>query len=77
LGLQARHCSFHPLCGYRLRLGEALSLTRAEAIAAHGGYLIINRKRGKQRMVPVPLPVAYALDDYLAACRFKGGPLFL
>ena len=65
------------LCGCRLRLGEALSLTRAEAIAAHGGYLIINGKPGKQRMVPVPLPVAYALDDYLAACPFKCDPLFL
>jgi integrase/recombinase XerC len=65
------------LYGCGLRLGEALSLTRTEATAAHGNHLIINGKRGKQRMVPVLLPVAYALDDYLAACPFKHDPLFL
>ena len=55
------------LHGCGLWLGEALSLTRAEATAAHGGHLINNGKRGKQRIVPVLLPVTGALDEYLAA----------
>jgi integrase/recombinase XerC len=65
------------LHGCGLRLEEALSLTRAEATLAQGGHLIINGKRGKQRIVPVLLPVTCALDDYLAACPFKHYLLFL
>jgi len=65
------------LYGCGLRLGEALSLTRADVKAARSGRLTVTGKGRKQRIVPVLAIVAAALDDYLAACPFKGDPLFL
>jgi integrase/recombinase XerC len=65
------------LYGCGLRLGEALSLTRADVKAARAGRLTVTGKGRKQRVVPVLAIVAAALDDYLAACPFKHEPLFL
>lgn len=65
------------LYGCGLRLGEALSLTRADLRAARQGRLTVTGKGRKQRIVPVLTIVAAALDDYLAASPFKHDPLFL
>jgi integrase/recombinase XerC len=65
------------LYGCGLRLGEALSLTRRDHVAARAGRLIVTGKGRKQRMVPVLPVVAAALDDYVAACPFRHDPLFL
>ena len=65
------------LYGCGLRLGEALSLTRADVKAARSGRLTVTGKGRKQRIVPVLAIVAAALDDYLAASPFKHDPLFL
>jgi integrase/recombinase XerC len=65
------------LYGCGLRLGEALSLTRADVKAARSGRLVVTGKGRKQRVVPVLAIVAAALDDYLAACPFRQDPLFL
>ena len=65
------------LYGCGLRLGEALSLTRADVKAARSGRLTVTGKGRKQRIVPVLAIVAAALDDYLAASPFKHEPLFL
>ncbi len=65
------------LYGCGLRLGEALSLTRADAKAARAGRLVVTGKGRKQRVVPVLAIVAAALDDYLALCPYRHDPLFL
>jgi integrase/recombinase XerC len=65
------------LYGCGLRLGEALSLTRADVRAARQGRLTVTGKGRKQRIVPVLAIVAAALDDYLAASPFRHDPLFL
>jgi len=65
------------LYGCGLRLGEALSLKRADLRAARAGRLTITGKGRKQRVVPVLPVVAAALDDYVAASPFKHDPLFL
>ena len=61
-------------CG--LRLAEALSLKRSDAVAAQRGQLMITGKGNKQRMMPVLPFVAEALEDYLVACPFTRDPLF-
>lgn len=67
------------LYGCGLRIGEALSLTRADmAEAKHG--LRIRGKGGKERVVPVLSEVLEAITAYLAACPYTGNgetPLFL
>ena len=65
------------LYGCGLRLGEALSLTRADVKAARQGRLKVTGKGRKQRVVPVLPVVAAALDDYVAASPFEHDPLFL
>ena len=62
-------------CG--LRLGEALSLTRRDQVAARSGRLTVTGKGRKQRVVPVLPIVALAIDDYVAACPHRHDPLFL
>jgi integrase/recombinase XerC len=61
-------------CG--LRLAEALSFKRSDAVAAQRGQLMIMGKGNKQRMVPVLPYVAEALEDYLVIRPFTGDPLF-
>ena len=65
------------LYGCGLRLGEALSLTRRDQLAARAGRLTVTGKGRKQRIVPVLPIVAAALDDYVAACPHRHDPLFL
>src|SRR5262249_14357398 len=55
------------LYGCGLRLGEALSLRRADVRAARAGRLVITGKGRKQRVVPVLPIVAAAFGDYAAA----------
>jgi integrase/recombinase XerC len=61
------------LYGCGLRLGEALSLRRAEAPVAPG-TMTITGKGGKQRMVPVLPQVSEAVRQYLAHCPYKLAP---
>jgi integrase/recombinase XerC len=65
------------LYGCGLRLGEALSLTRRDHVAARSGRLKVTGKGRKQRIVPVLPVVAAALADYVAACPHRHDPLFL
>ncbi|HEX5079243.1 MAG TPA: tyrosine recombinase XerC [Geminicoccaceae bacterium] len=69
------------LYGAGLRIGEALSLTRAAVGRDPAGLrqLLISGKGGRQRLVPILPVVAAAIDDYLAACPYAdaSGPLFL
>lgn len=63
---------FTLLYGCGLRLGEALSLTRAQAPT--GSTMMILGKGQKQRLVPL-LPVVVAtVADYLKQCPFIGDP---
>jgi integrase/recombinase XerC len=69
---------FTLLYGCGLRLGEALSLTRAEA--PRGSAMMITGKGRKQRLVPLLPAVVAAVDDYLAQAPFTGDnktPLFV
>ena len=70
------------LYGCGLRIGEALSLDRADAPApgAKLRSLMITGKGNKQRVVPVLPVVSEAIADYLAACPHQlepGDPLFV
>ena len=60
------------LYGAGLRISEALKLRREEAPL--GDWLTITGKGNKTREVPVLTAAAEAIDDYLAACPFDGGP---
>jgi integrase/recombinase XerC len=60
------------LYGCGLRLGEALSLTRADGHM--GETLRITGKGRKTRIVPVLPAVAQAVQAYLEQVPFKGGP---
>jgi integrase/recombinase XerC len=60
------------LYGCGLRIGEALSLPRAQAAMAE--TLMVTGKGGKQRVVPVLPMVRDAVSDYIAVCPFDPGP---
>ena len=60
------------LYGAGLRISEALGLRRGDAPL--GDWLTITGKSNKTREVPVLAAAAEAVDDYLAACPFDGGP---
>lgn len=60
------------LYGAGLRISEALGLRRGDAPL--GDWLTIIGKGNKTREVPVLATAAEAVDDYLAACPFDGGP---
>jgi integrase/recombinase XerC len=67
------------LYGAGLRIGEALSLTRAEA-PVKPGAISITGKGNKARMVPILPAVATAIGDYLQACPHelnRDAPLFV
>lgn len=69
---------FALLYGCGLRLGEALSLNRADL--PREGQMRVVGKGNKQRQVPVLPAVSQALDAYLSLCPFAGvgaDPLFL
>lgn len=68
------------LYGCGLRIGEALSLTRAQAPQNAGDTLTVTGKGNRTRMVPVLPVVVTAIADYLAACPWRmapDGPLFV
>lgn len=60
------------LYGCGLRISEALSLDVRDMTA--GDSLIIQGKRGRQRMVPVLPVVREAIEDYLAQTPHSTGP---
>ena len=65
------------LYGAGLRIAEALSIKRGDVPL--GETLVVNGKRGKQRVVPVLPIVREAVADYLRACPWgidKSQPLF-
>lgn len=67
---------FSLLYGCGLRIAEALGLNRGDLPT--GDVMVITGKGGKQRIVPLLPVVISAIEDYLAACPFKGNdrPLF-
>ena len=68
------------LYGCGLRIGEALSLTRAEAPRPGQEELRVTGKGNKERAVPLLPGVIEAVQDYLAACPFAlepADPLFV
>lgn len=66
---------FLTLYGLGLRISEALALTRA---SVQGEVVTVHGKGGKQRQVPLPLPVKSALNQWLTASQEMppGAPLF-
>ena len=60
------------LYGCGLRLGEALTLNRAEA--PKGDVMVITGKGRKQRLVPLLPAVVDAVDSYLGQCPYVGAP---
>jgi len=67
------------LYGCGLRIGEALSLTAAEAPKPDQEVLTVTGKGRKQRQVPLLPLVGAAVADYVAACPHRlapEGPLF-
>ena len=68
---------FSLLYGCGLRINEALGLDRGDIPS--GDVMVITGKGGKQRIVPVLPIVISEINNYLAACPFKGDdrPLFL
>ena len=60
------------LYGAGLRISEALELRRGDAPL--GEWLTIIGKGNKTREVPVLAAATEAVDNYLAACPFDGGP---
>jgi integrase/recombinase XerC len=57
------------VCG--LRLGEALSLKRADLAGVQGGRLVVTGKVNRQRVVPVLPIVADVLAEYVGACPYS------
>ena len=68
------------LYGCGLRIGEALSLRRADCPSLDQEVLRVIGKGRKERLVPLLPIVRQALADYLAACPYAlsaEGPLFI
>ena len=63
---------FTLLYGCGLRISEALGLTRGEAPL--GDVLRVKGKGSKERVVPVLPAVTQAVQAYLDACPYDGGP---
>ncbi|TQV79569.1 tyrosine recombinase XerC [Denitrobaculum tricleocarpae] len=59
------------LYGCGLRIGEALSLTFADAPGRGQDTMVITGKGNKQRMVPLLPVVTEAIADYLRSCPFE------
>lgn len=67
------------LYGLGLRISEALTLTRQQALTAiRSEVLTVTGKGNKQRQLPLPLPVQSALNQWLTASQQQPpeGPLF-
>ncbi len=68
------------LYGCGLRIGEAVSLTRAQAPSQDQEVLVIVGKGNKQRRVPLLPMVIEAINDYLSHCPWplpQDGPMFV
>jgi integrase/recombinase XerC len=68
---------FTLLYGCGLRIAEALALDRNDIPSRD--VMVITGKGGKERIVPVLPAVISAIDEYIAACPYRGKdrPLFL
>lgn len=67
------------LSGTGIRIGEALSLTRADVDADHGVLKVINSKNGVSRYIPMSDSLANVLKTYLntgEVCMDQNSPLF-
>jgi integrase/recombinase XerC len=77
----ARDAAVLALCyGAGLRIGEALSIRRADAPIGDVDAVTIVGKGGKARGAPIVKPVRAAIEDYLTLCPFAlkpEGPLFV
>lgn len=69
------------LYGSGLRISEALGLRRKDApVPGSGDVIVVTGKGNKRRMVPVLVPVAQLVADYIARCPYDlapDGPLFV
>ena len=68
------------LYGAGLRIGEALSIRRADAPIGAVDAVTIVGKGGKTRSAPIIAPVRAAIEAYLALCPYAlkpDGPLFV
>jgi integrase/recombinase XerC len=69
------------LYGSGLRISEALGLKRKDApLPGRGDSVTVTGKGNKTRMVPVLVPVAQLVADYVAICPYglpDNGPLFV
>ena len=77
----ARDAAVLSLCyGAGLRIGEALSIHRADAPVGERDAVTVVGKGRKTRSAPVIAPVRRAIEDYLALCPYAlkaQGPLFV
>ena len=77
----ARDAAVLSLCyGAGLRIGEALSIRRADAPVGERDAVTVIGKGRKTRSAPVIAPVRKAIADYLALCPYvlkSQGPLFV
>ena len=77
----ARDAAVLALCyGAGLRIGEALSIRRADAPIAGRDQLTVVGKGGKARSVPIIAPICKAIEDYLSLYPYPlapDGPLFV
>ena len=77
----ARDAAVLSLCyGAGLRIGEALSIRRADAPTGERDAVTVLGKGRKTRSAPVIAPVRQAIADYLALCPYvlkPQGPLFV
>jgi len=77
----ARDAAVLSLCyGAGLRIGEALSISRADAPIGERDAVTVVGKGRKTRSAPVIAPVKQAIEDYLALCPYMlkpQGPLFV
>jgi len=77
----ARDAAVLALCyGAGMRIGEALSISRADAPVGATDQITIVGKGGKSRSTPIIAPVRAAIEDYLRQCPYRlapAGPLFV
>jgi integrase/recombinase XerC len=77
----ARDAAVLALCyGAGLRIGEALSIRRADAPIGDVDAITVLGKGAKTRQAPIIAPVRAAIEDYLALCPYvlePDGPLFV
>ena len=77
----ARDAAVLALCyGAGMRIGEALSISRADAPIGSTDQITIVGKGGKIRSTPIIAPVRTGVEEYLRLCPYRlppAGPLFV